>query len=346
MRDLPKVSFGIIVVNGEPFTRYCLRALYPYAHEIIVVEGGSRHAAAMCSADGHSTDGTLDVLHEFKAKEDPAHKLQIVTRDGFWPEKIAQSQAYAERVTGDWLWQVDIDEFYLPQQMERVLSLIAADPTITAISLLQIAFWGDLEHYADGFGLKSAQQECWRVFRFGPGFRYTEHRPPTVLDPRGRNMLEVNGWLGRRMAREGIYLLHYESLFQHQVRQKVAYYTSLSEHMRALDDWYRHSYLKLDDPYHVHRWYKVPSWLERYTGDHPPQIKSLFEDMAAGRIVVQMRPMDDVARLLRDPRYLRRRAALRALAPLYGHGTDLLAHRPWWLTKSGLRGLRQRLSPG
>ena len=36
----PRISFGIIVFNGEPFTRYCLRALYPFAHEIIVVEGG------------------------------------------------------------------------------------------------------------------------------------------------------------------------------------------------------------------------------------------------------------------------------------------------------------------
>ena len=39
MVDLPRVTFGIIVLNGEPFTRYCLRALYAFAHEIIVVEG-------------------------------------------------------------------------------------------------------------------------------------------------------------------------------------------------------------------------------------------------------------------------------------------------------------------
>ena len=37
--DLPRVTYGIIVLNGEPFTRYCLRSLYPFAHEIIVVEG-------------------------------------------------------------------------------------------------------------------------------------------------------------------------------------------------------------------------------------------------------------------------------------------------------------------
>ena len=40
--EWPRVTFGIIVLNGEPFTRYCLRSLYPFAHQIIVVEGGTR----------------------------------------------------------------------------------------------------------------------------------------------------------------------------------------------------------------------------------------------------------------------------------------------------------------
>ena len=38
MTEIPRVTFGIIVLNGEPFTRYCLRALYPFAYEIIVVD--------------------------------------------------------------------------------------------------------------------------------------------------------------------------------------------------------------------------------------------------------------------------------------------------------------------
>ena len=47
----PRVSFGIIVLNGEPFTRYALRALYPFAHQIIVAEGASPHSAhAACDS--------------------------------------------------------------------------------------------------------------------------------------------------------------------------------------------------------------------------------------------------------------------------------------------------------
>ena len=45
MKKLPSITFGMIVLNGEPFVRYNLRALYPFAHQIIVVEG-------VCSDDG------------------------------------------------------------------------------------------------------------------------------------------------------------------------------------------------------------------------------------------------------------------------------------------------------
>ena len=135
--DLPRVTFGIIVLNGEPFTRYCLRSLYPYAHQIVVVEGGHEDAKAVTTPDGHSTDGTLEALARFKAEEDPLGKVEIVTRNDSRPKtdeagrhRTHQSRAYAQRATGDYLWQVDIDEFYLPSQMESVLRMVAHDPTI------------------------------------------------------------------------------------------------------------------------------------------------------------------------------------------------------------------------
>ena len=99
--ELPRISFGIIVLNGEPFTRYCLRSLYPFAHEIIVVEGGHEDTRAVTTHDGHSTDGTLETLRRFVSEEDPEKKVRIVTRDGFWPKRdelghvrTAQSRAY------------------------------------------------------------------------------------------------------------------------------------------------------------------------------------------------------------------------------------------------------------
>ena len=45
MTNFSRITFGIIVLNGEPFVRYNLRAIYPFAHQIIVAEGASKKAA-------------------------------------------------------------------------------------------------------------------------------------------------------------------------------------------------------------------------------------------------------------------------------------------------------------
>ncbi len=150
----PRMTFGLIVLNGEPFTRYCLRALYPFAHQIIVVEGACEAAAEIATPDGHSNDGTLQTLQRFKAEEDPQGKVQIVRREGFWSEKDEQSQAYAERASGDYLWQVDIDEFYQPEDLRVVLGMLHDDPGITAVSFEQITFWGRFDYVADGWYLR------------------------------------------------------------------------------------------------------------------------------------------------------------------------------------------------
>ena len=120
-RDVrPRVTFGDHRPQRRAVHRYTLRSLYPYAHEIIVVEGAAPGAVNIATPDGHSRDGTLEVLRRFKADEDPDGKVTDRDRrgrrspDGFWPgEKDEQSRAYATRATGDYLWQVDIDEFYL-----------------------------------------------------------------------------------------------------------------------------------------------------------------------------------------------------------------------------------------
>jgi len=81
----------MIVLNGEPFLRYNLRALYPFAHQIIVVEGSSPDAAGIATTRGHSRDDTLNALREFMDEEDPEGKVILIRAedeghpDGFWP---------------------------------------------------------------------------------------------------------------------------------------------------------------------------------------------------------------------------------------------------------------------
>jgi hypothetical protein len=281
MGNLPRVTFGIIVLNGEPFVRYNLRALYPYAHQIIVVEGAVEGAVGIASPDGHSTDTTLETLRDFKVNEDRDDKVTIITREGFWSEKDEMSQVYAEHATGDYLWQVDIDEFYHPEDIEKVLSMLGGDPSISMVSFKQITFWGGFEIWVDSWYLRSGSEMCHRIFKWGYGYQYITHRPPTVVDDKGQDTRNGNWIHGDNMAEEGVLMFHYSLLLPKQVQEKCDYYSAApwAKQARQSRQWAKEAYLELRRPYRVHNVYRYPSWLERFTGTHPPQILAMQADL-------------------------------------------------------------------
>lgn len=321
---LPRVTFGIIVLNGEPFTAYCLRALYPFAHQIIVVEGGHEATRSVTTPDGHSIDGTLETLRRFKEEEDPEGKLTIVTRDSFWPwkdefghDRTPQSQQYAQRATGDYLWQVDIDEFYLPEDMRAVLELLAADPSITAVSFLQHTFWGRPQYRCGGWYQWRGADVYHRLFKWGAGYRYVTHQPPTVHDEKGRDLRGLHWVRPEETARHGIRLYHYSLLFPWQVTQKTRIYHDEKPDMYAdVLEWAQESYFRLGRPYRVHNLYAHPSWLDRWNGPVPPQVKRMLDDVSSGRVTAELRQVDDVERLLGLWWYPIGRFALMAMAPV------------------------------
>jgi glycosyltransferase involved in cell wall biosynthesis len=318
MSKFPRITFGIIVLNGEPFTRYCLRALYPFAHEIIVVEGAARNAAAIATPDGHSTDDTLEVLRKFKAEEDPEDKVQIVVQNGFWSEKDEQSQAYAEKATGDYLWQVDIDEFYKPVDMQIIMEMLRNNREITTVSFKQITFWGGFDYLTDGWYLQWGAGVYHRLFKWGSGYRYVAHRPPTVYDPLGINLRTLKWINGSQLAQQGIFLYHYSFVFPKQVQDKCKYYSQAdwAGHAIGAVEWAYNNFFTLKDPFRVHNVYQYPSWLERFEGQHPPEIIRLQNDIHDGRISVELRQIDDVEQILRSHSYLMKRAALKKLSPI------------------------------
>jgi len=302
----PRITFGIIVLNGEPFTRYCLRSLYPFAHQIIVVEGGHEDTRAVATPDGHSIDGTLEALQRFKAEEDPLDKLEIVTRDGFWPKtdelgnhRTHQSRAYAERATGDYLWQVDIDEFYRPEDMQAVIAMLREQRDVSAVSFRTRSFFGSLRYAAESWDHLDGTRDFNRLFRWGPGYRYVTHEPPTVVDDRGRDLRALHWVRAGEMARRGVFLYHYESLIPWQVEQKVRIYQDEKpEWCAGLLDWAENSYFRLQHPYRVHREYRSPSWLRRFDGPHPAEASRMMSDVTMGLTSQSPRDTEDIERLL------------------------------------------------
>ncbi|MCF7908154.1 MAG: glycosyltransferase family 2 protein [Candidatus Omnitrophica bacterium] len=309
MSNYPKITFGLIVFNGEPFTRYCLRSLYPFAHQIIVVEGAVRAAADLATANGHSVDGTLDVLQRFKQEEDPDNKIEIITAKGFWSEKEEMSQAYAQRATGNYLWQVDVDEFYKPQDMQAILEMLRSDSKITAVSFKQITFFGGFDYVVDGWLFREKPAKYWaqryhRLFKWGPGYRYIDHRPPTVCNPEGVDLRNLKWVNGDSLIKKGIFLYHYSLVFPKQVLDKSRYYDQAKwAQLKGFQEWYQKIFLGLESGYRVHNVYNYPAWLERFSGQHPPEIKKMIKDVNEGIIQVERRKVDDIEHLLGSPRY-------------------------------------------
>lgn len=346
----PRITFGVIVLNGEPFTRYNLRALYPFAHEIIVVEGASPHSAHAATPDGHSIDGTLELLRRFKAEEDPENKIVIVTAEdeghpnGFWPgEKDEQSRAYAKRATGDWLWQVDIDEFYQPDDMRRIVEMLATKPGIATISVPQFQFWGGLDYISDGWYLRHrGGGEVHRIFRWGPGYSYASHRPVTILDEAGVD-LRQRGWVrSRTLARQGLRMYHYSMVFPFQAGVKSNYYSSV---FGRTSEWAERYFLRLGDPYRVLNVPEYPSWLERHKGTHPPAVQAMWAAVRAGEHgPIELRRTDDVEALLASPRYRFGRAWLKIYGNLF-YGVRNTALGAFRALPAGARGYIKRVLP-
>jgi len=325
---LPKITFGLIVLNGEPFLRQNLRALYPFAHQIIVVEGAGPNASHIATPHGHSLDDTLAVVRCFQAEEDPEGKLLLVTAEddghpnGFWPgEKDQQSQAYARRATGEWLWQVDVDEFYHPAAMQRVCALLARSPELTCLTFNAYHFWGGFGYLVEGglYQSRAFQGELWgayrRLFRWSAGSRYVSHRPPTVHDGSGRDITSLRKLSASRVL-PGVLMYHYTNVFPSQVLPKGVYYASLGQvDQRSKFESFMQP-LTWRRALRIYTHYGTFNWLRAFTGSHPPAIEMLRQELASGEWRLSIRATDDIEQLLAMPAYKLAVGALRCLEAL------------------------------
>jgi hypothetical protein len=318
-----KITFGIIVLNGEPFTRYCIHALYQHAHEIIISEGACEGARNIATPDGHSQDGTLDILKEIKRLEDPENKIIIVTAedeghpDGFWPgEKHEQSRAYAKRATGNYLWQVDIDEFYKEEDIVSIKKMLENKPEITAVSFKQKQFWGGFDYTVDSWYLRRGVEEFHRVFKWGEGYQYKTHRPPTILNEKGQDTRAIK-WMGKKgTSGMGIYLYHYSFVFPKQVFTKADYYSNSTWLSIQANDWASLNFRQITKPYKVFIITDYPSWLEKFRGEHPVAIRQLISDINDRKLLLELRETNDIEKLINSRRYKFGSLTLKLLEPV------------------------------
>jgi hypothetical protein len=306
-----KLSFGIIVLNGEPFTRYCIQALYPHAYEIIIAEGACEGARNVATVKGHSIDGTLDILKEIKRIGDPDNKITIVTAedeghpDGFWQgEKLEQSQAYARRASGNYLWHVDIDEFYKDEDIFKIIRLLREDQDITCISFNQIGFWGGFNYKIESWYFKRHLSEIYRIFKWGKDYQFYSHRPPSVINEKKTNVRNGKWLRAKDMKKMGIFMYHYSFVFPKQIDEKVEYYQNAEWSRSIHSEWWANEvYYKFRYPYKAFINTNFPGWIERVGIEHPEQIQNLIKDLKTSMPHIKTRSTEDLKAITSSLKY-------------------------------------------
>jgi len=117
-----KITFGMIVLNGDQVLEETLSSVYPYAHQILIAEG----PVGYWQQQGYTTsmDGTNEILENFP---DPDNKIKIVHSQ--YSEKDEQCNAYMEFLDDetDYIWNLDCDEVFKPEDIEKVINLLETE---------------------------------------------------------------------------------------------------------------------------------------------------------------------------------------------------------------------------
>jgi len=131
-----KIAFGMIVFNGNYVLEEVLTSVYPYAAQILIAEGPVK----FWQEQGYttSTDGTNEIIDNFP---DPESKIEIVHSQ--YSEKDQQCQAYMKFLDDDidYLWNLDSDEVFTPEDIELLISILKAGKYICWVQIIQF-LWG------------------------------------------------------------------------------------------------------------------------------------------------------------------------------------------------------------
>lgn len=211
------ISFGMIVFNGNYVLKENLSTIYPFATKIVITEGPVHHYQKFYGLSS-SNDGTVKTIKNFP---DPDKKIILI--QGQWNEKDDMVSAQDKHYVGNFVWHVDSDEIYRPEDIEKVVKYLESHNNCYSMGFRLRSFYGGFDRYISGF------EENWdtiRIQRIIAGkSRWKTHRPPTMIwPPTGKTCKEM-GHIGfMETDKWGIRIYHYSHVFPKQVKAKMEYY--------------------------------------------------------------------------------------------------------------------------
>ena len=239
------VSYAMNVLNGEPFIWYQLHSIYEFAHEIIIVEGAYdkfRHAA-----NGfRSKDKTIEIIEQFP---DPCKKIKLIKKNYFYDDRVGMCNEFMNQLTGDILWQIDVDEFYARTTHDYVKHLFESDDLLDQISFNFFDYYRGFEHIISGYA--SSLIDVVRVHRIYPGLMWSSQRPPT-LALNGKIFKPRKSLNGQQMRAHGHFMHNATMIFDGQVADKFTYYSKMwPKGIQEFNNWYISSWMNFEQKFSV-----------------------------------------------------------------------------------------------
>jgi hypothetical protein len=257
-----KITFGMIVLNGNQVLTECLQSIYPYAHQILIAEGPVSYWQQQGIRT--SNDGTNEILDSFP---DPENKIRIV--HGQYAEKDDQCNAYMSllKPDTDYIWNLDCDEIFKPEDIEKVIQLLK-EHQYTSVGFKSLTFYGGFDRYLTGF---EENAEFIRIRKVYPGSYWKTHRPPTIAHVCSPDQILPEKHLNYNILADehGVRMYHYSYVFPDQVYNKIKYYEESLNSSNSIKNYFNNVYLpwvlgdnrikeEIENKYHgVHEW--IPS---------------------------------------------------------------------------------------
>lgn len=242
-KKMTEVHFFTIVLNGMPFIKYHIRTFeklsIPWKWHIVEGVAELKHDSAWplkfggtisnaLHDNGLSNDGTSQYIDEL-VRTYPENIFVYRKSNGqFWNGKVEMCNAIRRNIHEPCLlWQIDVDEFWTKDQIEKVSRIFQEQPERTAAYFFCHYFVGPelVVTSVDTYG--NQLYEWLRVWRYQPDMYWTKHEPPTLCT---RSILgetdvaTINPISRREMEDRNVVFDHYAYVLPKQLHFKQIYY--------------------------------------------------------------------------------------------------------------------------
>lgn len=213
--------------------------------------------------DGKSTDNTIPIIKKF-IKNKP--KFFFKESNGFWDGKTSMLNYWfygdSPIYEADYIWQIDIDEFYTNQDIEKILQILKTQKP-SRVDFFANHFWGGFTHCIDerSDGLWANQIPWMRIFKINKKSKWISHEPPKMLFD------EYNKIISKYETLEmGIKLNHYSYTTEKQALFKSIFFKN-PDKIDLFQKWKYNKDLEI-----------FGCKVFDFTGKHPEIIKNILKE--------------------------------------------------------------------